>query len=406
MSARAPTAGGRGRLAEGVRNVLLLAFSLGFALLLGEGVLRAAGYRAIYEVYSKPSAFWVHDAELGWSHPPGAHGEFVGPRPWPIEFEAPISINHLGLRGPDPRASEAAYRVLVLGDSMVASFEVPYDQTFTALLETDLSARLGAEVQVINAGVRGYGTDQSYLYYAGRGRALEPDVVVLFHSGNDLSDNVKLHEMRRPLGKPAFALQEDGSLRLLGSPVPEFQACSEYRVSRAGEVVRIDTAFERAFCAAQMGLFDHSALFSFVTLLVPWKPEWLQQLYRVGLPDRHESADGNGAVDPETRYRIDLTLALIEALDREVEADGGRFLVIGVGRQLATLGLSDLAARGIAAVELAHLDAVSDESIRWRHDAHYNPSGHARLAQQLGSSVEPLLRARTASARDASVPAN
>ena len=36
--------------------------------------LRLAGYEAIYEVYSKPSIFWIHDELLGWRHEPGASG--------------------------------------------------------------------------------------------------------------------------------------------------------------------------------------------------------------------------------------------------------------------------------------------------------------------------------------------
>ncbi len=36
---------------------------------------------------------WQHDPLLGWSHEPNAEETFVGPRPWPIEFETPVSIN-------------------------------------------------------------------------------------------------------------------------------------------------------------------------------------------------------------------------------------------------------------------------------------------------------------------------
>jgi hypothetical protein len=384
------------RLGGLLRNLLLLGLSLAFALGLGELLLRAVGYGAIYEVYSKPTAFWTHDPVLGWSHPPGAQDEYVGPSPWPIEFRAPVSINQLGLRGPElrPRPPGGA-RVLVLGDSVVAAFEVPYEQTFTALLETELTRRLGRDVQVLNAGVRGYGTDQSYLYYRERGRSLEPDVVLLYHSGNDPNDNAKLHEMRRPLGKPAFSLRDDGSLELVGQPVPHYPACSEYRVMRGGEVERIDRPLQRVTCRAQMLLFDRSALFSFVTMLVPWDQTALLWLYHLGAPPR-QSVKARPADGAQGSYRVDLTLALLEQLDRAVEADGAKLLVTGESRRFEVLGPERLAERGVAVFPLEGLDADLQTKIRWQHDAHYNPEGHRLVAERLAAPLEALLRARGA----------
>jgi len=254
-----------------------------------------------------------------------------------------------------------------------------------------LSDRLGREVQVLNAGVRGYGTDQSYLYYRERGRAFEPDVVVLFHSGNDLTDNVKLHEMRRPLGKPAFALRPDGSLELMGYPVPHYPPCSEYRISRAGEVERADGAFRRLMCAAQMALFDRSALFSFVTILVPWDHQVLLSLYRLGAPPR-QSIKARPEQGAEGSYRVDLTLALTERLAREVEADGAQLLVTGERQRFAVLGAERLAERGVRVFELGSLDSEGQVATRWKHDRHYNAGGHRIVAETLAPPIESLLR--------------
>ncbi len=108
--------------------VALLVGSLTFTLLVFEGGLRLVGFRPISEVYSRPSQFWQHDPLLGWSHQAGAEERFIGPRPWPIEFETRVEINTSGLRGPEIRERAAAdHRLLFLGDSMVAAFEVAYD---------------------------------------------------------------------------------------------------------------------------------------------------------------------------------------------------------------------------------------------------------------------------------------
>lgn len=380
---------------------LELLLNLGLALLsvlLGAGLveigLRIAGYRAIYEMYSKPSIFWQHDELLGWSHQPGAVGEYVGPRPWPVEFRTEVRINSLGLRGPElAPLQDGARRVLLLGDSMVAGFEVPYESTFGARLGPKLAERIGAPVEMINGGVRGYGTDQVYLFYRERGRRFAPDVVVAFYSGNDPSDNTTLHEMRRPLGKPAFALRPDGSLALVGHPVPNYPSCSEYRLTKSYEVMRIDGTSGRMLCFAQMALFDHSALFSFVTLLVPWDPRLLGRLYYVGNPHLEYLRD-EGERGRIPRYAQELTMALLLALEAEVRSDGASLLLIGDPRDLRQLDDARLRAAGIEPFSLAPIEGKTPQEIRFQHDSHYNVIGHARVAELLAPAIEERLERR------------
>ena len=255
----------RSRSRAAAKTALLAVASCALTLGCLELGLRLAGYQPLYEVYSKSSLLWRADPLLGWSHQPNARDVFVGPRPWPIEFSSQVRINSLGLRGPEIlTAALGRRRVLLLGDSMVAGFEVEYEETFGALLQDDLSRVLAAPVEVINAGVRGYGTDQSYLYYRERGRALQPEVVVLFHSGNDPENNVTLHRMRRPFGKPAFALGANGSLSLVNHPTAEYPTCSHVRMGASFSVERLDGSLQRAVCAGQLALFDHSALFGLI----------------------------------------------------------------------------------------------------------------------------------------------
>ena len=83
------------------KKLALLAASSVLVLVVAEVVLRLAGYRPLYDVYSKPELFWRHDPLVGWSLQPGATGTYVGPRPFPVEFRARVRINSLGLRGPE-----------------------------------------------------------------------------------------------------------------------------------------------------------------------------------------------------------------------------------------------------------------------------------------------------------------
>ena len=222
-------------------TLLLVLTSFALAGGLAELGLRLAGYAALYDVYSKPELFWQHDPRLGWSLEPGARGRYVGPRPFPIEFDTTVEINSLGLRGPElPRREAGELRVLFLGDSVVAGLEVEQQETFVALLEAQLQRRMGRPLHVINAGVRGYGTDQSLLWYRERGRALAPDLVALVFSANDFDDNVTLHRARRPFGKGAFALRSTGALELVGVPVPQYPLCSAWILGPGYEPTRVD----------------------------------------------------------------------------------------------------------------------------------------------------------------------
>ena len=125
-----------------------------------EVTFRILGYHTIYEEYTDPDSFYVADAMAGWSYRPGATGEFVGPRPYPITYRSHVRFNSLGLRGPELTAVPAGgVRVLALGDSWTSGLEVAENETYSAVASGLLAQRLGVPVQVINAGVRGYGTD-------------------------------------------------------------------------------------------------------------------------------------------------------------------------------------------------------------------------------------------------------
>jgi len=370
------------------RSTLLLV-SLALVVCLFELGMRVAGYQAIYDVYSKPTSFWEHDELLGWSHMPGAEDVYVGPRPWPIEFETPVRINSLGLRGPElPEEQAGEHRVLFLGDSMVAAFEVMHEETFVHLLAEELTERTGEPVRGINAGVRGYGTDQSFLYFRERGHALDVDLVVFYHSRNDLLDNRTIHQMRRPLGKPAF-VREGGELVLKGMPVPRYPMCSEYAVSKAGRIERLDGLTGRITCHLQLTLFDHSALFSFVTLRIPWDARFLRDLYYLGFAQKPKMRSERTSDRPAAI----LTRDLIGALRSEVVQRGADFLVIGEDDQLAELGVPELEQEGIEVLGLGDRGDIT--VTQFENDAHYTAAGHRRVVERIRPRLEALLRARS-----------
>jgi lysophospholipase L1-like esterase len=375
------------RARELAGGLVLAGASVAVVLAMFEVGLRVAGHRALYEMYSTPWTFWVYDADLGWFHEPNAHGRFVGPRPWPVEFESDVSINSLGLRGPElPRRAEDELRVLFLGDSLVAAFEVEDPFTFVRRVEQELGARLGRTVRAINGGVRGYGTDQYLLLYEERARALDPDVVVVFVSGNDPNDNRTLHEPRRPFGKPALVPNGAGTFARVGWPVPRYGACEQVHLSLGFEVERGDSLVSRAICHAQMGLFDHSSLFSFLTVSVAWNEALLQRLYDLANPQARSDT-------PRADVWLEHTRTILRALLAAIARDGAAALITGSPRDVTNAGGEALAGPGVWIRDLAEVWAEKQEVVRWKHDSHFNPEGHRRVAATLLPPLEEAARA-------------
>lgn len=180
----------RAEWALAAASALLVLLAAGAA----EAVLRRArpeflrGTRALHpHVYSET---------YGWALRPGARYTGRG-------GEA-ISVNSRGYRGPLHGAAPAPVvtRVLMLGDSVTFGSGVSDAETFTSLLD----AR--PDVEALNLGVDGYGTDQALLRLEHEGLAFRPHVVVLnFCVRNDHFDNalkVALYDGRSP--KPYYTL--------------------------------------------------------------------------------------------------------------------------------------------------------------------------------------------------------
>jgi len=373
-----------------IGKILLAGFSTAFGLLLLEVALRLAGYQAIYDVYSKPSIFWEHEPLLGWAHTPSSEGTYVGPRPWPVEFSTPIHINSQGLRGPEVEALPPdGLRVLLQGDSVVAAVEVDYEDSFGARLQESLTEEMGVPVQVINAGVRGYGSDQSYLYFKERGHLLRPDLVIHHHSHNDLRNNITIHRMRRPFSKAAFALRE-GELELEGAPVPSYPICSAFRMNAAFEVQRISTFAMELMCKFQVVLADRSALFTLLALRLAENRSLLSLLYELGSPNRNELI----AQDPELEgmgYESRITAAVLVAFAESVRESGSRFLVILPDSE--SLDREALARSGVVSVVTDQFwEGREWKDLVFKNDSHFNEEGHRVLAEYLKPQVAQVLR--------------
>ncbi len=98
------------------------------------------------------------------------------------------TVNSAGYRGPEFEIPKPAgiFRVVALGGSSTFSYQTDDAEIWTRRLEEKLRARFGAAIEVVNAGVPGYSAFTSKIHYLYRIRELGPDVLLLFHTWNDM----------------------------------------------------------------------------------------------------------------------------------------------------------------------------------------------------------------------------
>ena len=136
------------------------------------------------------------------------------------EFASQVTINSLGLRGPERpyQKPDDTRRVLVLGDSFTEAAQVSERDGVVSQLEQRLNAGSTSRCEVLNGGVGGWGTGQQLLFLQTEGLQYQPDlVVVLLYLGNDIFDNSwELQGRPSSVKEPYFTFRDDGAF----SPMP------------------------------------------------------------------------------------------------------------------------------------------------------------------------------------------
>ncbi len=175
---------------------VLAFFSLIFALLAAEGVLRL--------VWPQPLAAPLYrETEFGYSLLPNLRDESTQSDAG-VSYR--LSTNPMGFRGRREIAVQpppGTLRVLVLGDSFPFGVGVPDTDCFPVLAESLLNTAPTSETQtappspaweVVNLGVPGWGTENALAFWQQNGRDLQADLLVLAFYKNDFSDNMR-HEL-------------------------------------------------------------------------------------------------------------------------------------------------------------------------------------------------------------------
>lgn len=195
-------------------RLALVAIGTALAFVLAEFVLIVANVAPL-PPRNWRSAWSVQHELFGWWYVPGVEFRYDGRYQ---KFGVLNTINTKGLREREyPYEKEnGVFRILILGDSLTASFEVLLEQTWHEILETGLNdgGLRPARVEIIAAGIQGWSTDQQYLYYLHEGYRFRPDLVLLQFYPNDIYGNglevQQLTKVPHETDKPFFTLGDVG----------------------------------------------------------------------------------------------------------------------------------------------------------------------------------------------------
>ena len=223
--------------------------------------------------------FWrVPDANTGWSLQPNAQGRYFAPM---YEYDVYVRINSLGLRADEAigyARPESVFRILVLGDSFVEALQVKLEESLPQRLGQLYAEQTGRTVEVINAGVSGWGTDQQLLWLQSEGVKYSPDLILLaVYPRNDFMNNSEALETANQgsIQKPFFVLDGD-KLRLNYHPFDPSTVPSMAQ----GELLSTPPPMEPGpLTAWGEWLHDHSALYRYadprIRIAAPRFAAWL-----------------------------------------------------------------------------------------------------------------------------------
>lgn len=150
------------------------------------------------------------DARMGWVLRPNQDVTTTAEQGWSVRFRT----NADGLTPVTARREKppGTVRIMLFGDSTVLGRSVPPEATVHADLRRLLERR-GHRVDVVNAGVEGYSTDQALLQIERLIPLYRPDIVAYSLCDNDFGGNAEGEAYG--VVKPRFVLSAEGRLTLV-----------------------------------------------------------------------------------------------------------------------------------------------------------------------------------------------
>ena len=172
----------------------------------------ALHYRGLIDHQSGQLSYLVHDDTLGWT---------VGPDKKKVDGLYSTDSNGIRISHSEMGFTKLGRKtpIALMGDSHTFGQEVAYEDTWGYMLEKSL----GAEFQVLNFGVPGYGMDQAFLRFERNVRSWKPRILVYALNSGAINRALIVYpffsrpDWNLPFSKPRLILQ-DGEVKTINIP--------------------------------------------------------------------------------------------------------------------------------------------------------------------------------------------
>jgi lysophospholipase L1-like esterase len=241
-----------------------------------------------------PERFFQYSSLLGWQHKPNAEGIWYAYKDGTKTF---VRVNSFGYPDSQREVLKERPRIALIGDSTTEFWEVEEERRGQFVLE----GRLNGEVEVLNFGLRGAGTDQIYLRLGQQVQYFSPDIVIYTFCVNDIGNN------DTEAGKPYFVVdrQAPHGIAVRGYPI------QQEKVSHA--------AWPRSMLEQS---FTLRKLKHFVVGITPHLRS------DQPLEEHYELRPFKRTYNSEDESRMELLRRLIGAMSGDARAMGARFLLV------------------------------------------------------------------------------
>jgi lysophospholipase L1-like esterase len=329
-----------------LQNILLSMVVLIIAI----GCLEAGARVAAALLHKTP--LMIYSPTIGWKLRPNTSKIFEK-----SEFKVWININSKGLRDKEYtyEKSPDVFRIVALGDSNLFGWGVEEHECFASLLEKWMK-----DVEVINMGIPGYGTDQELIYFKEEGKLYRPDMVILQLCTNDLKEIKRLFIYQK--AKPRFIIKNN---QLVLTNVPVTTEDNKLRI----------VSFLRW----------HSYAYSFLEQRVRILKKKFGSIGRRECsnkaPVKHNQNDWN------TEENKRLFIELVKELNRSAAECDAKLLIVNMEATCSELVemLKVVKDENMMICDISPKiqKIIQHKKLTFEHDGHWNTEGHRVIAEEI-----------------------
>ena len=339
------------------------------------------------EYYQKQETSYTHyDPDIGWTVRPNsqsANGLYYS--------------NSAGIRTSSTRQetllhpSNGTLRIAIFGDSFTHGDDVPYEESWGAILEETMKMQ-GRKVEVMNLGGQGYAIDQAFLRWRKHGKSLQPHLVIFGFQNSNVKRGMNLIRLLYSpdtgiiFSKPRFILRDE-KLHLINVPTakPE-DLIPIFKNFRNWEFKNHEFFYQQANYENSPLYWSRLGSFIITGISVKFSPR----------------RKGYDFFDKDSISRK-VVWQIIHEFKREVEDAGGRFVIVHLptkkpikrlqnGRDLKYQNLLEQLQATYELIDpspsmIRHADQYSPEELFADRSSHYSKVGNRIVAETIANAL-------------------